>query len=68
MSLDPDDDERDSTVFDGLRLFIENDLTEEERSRFLGTTIRNLAKQAQNIKALRPPRGLNFSLQQQGMH
>lgn len=65
VSLDPDDDERDSTVFDGLRLFIENDLTEEERSRFLGTTIRNLAKQAQNIKALRPPRGLNFSLQQQ---
>ncbi|XP_021705098.1 uncharacterized protein LOC5569294 isoform X1 [Aedes aegypti] len=65
VSLDPDDDGKDQGVFDGLRHFIEQTLTEEERAHFLNHTVKHIAKHARNLKLHRPPRGLSFSLQQQ---
>uniref|UniRef100_A0A1Q3FIR3 poly(ADP-ribose) glycohydrolase n=1 Tax=Culex tarsalis TaxID=7177 RepID=A0A1Q3FIR3_CULTA len=66
VSLDPDDDGKDQGVFDGLRHFVEQQLGAEERAHFLGHTVRCIARHARNLKLYRPPRGLNFSLQQQG--
>lgn len=66
VSLDPDEDKRDTTIFDGLRNYLLNEMTEDECKHFKTITLRNLAKRAQSLKSLRPPRGLSFSLQQQG--
>lgn len=44
-----------------------NEMTDEECQYFKTVTLRNLAKRAQSLKSLRPPRGLSFSLQQQRM-
>lgn len=65
MSLDPDEDKRDTTIFDGLKNYMLNDMSDEECQYFKTVTLRNLAKRAQSLKAVRPPRGLSFSLQQQ---
>lgn len=67
VSLDPDEDKRDATIFDGLKNYMLNEMTDEECQQFKTVTIRNLAKRAQSLKAVRPPRGLSFSLQQQRM-
>lgn len=66
VSLDPDEDKRDATIFDGLKNYLLNEMTENECKHFKTTTLRNLAKRAQSLKSLRPPRGLTFFLQQQG--
>uniref|UniRef100_A0A182NSQ7 poly(ADP-ribose) glycohydrolase n=1 Tax=Anopheles dirus TaxID=7168 RepID=A0A182NSQ7_9DIPT len=65
VSLDPDEDGKDTTVFDGLRHFVERTLDATEREHFLGHTIKALARHARCLKQHRPPRGLSFSLQQQ---
>lgn len=65
VSLDPDDDGKDNAVFDGLRQFVEQSLSAEERDHFLNHTVKQIARHARNLKLYRPPRGLNFSLQQQ---
>lgn len=67
MSLDPDDDKRIDTVFDGLRTYVTEHMTTEERDHFITVTLKNIAKRAQSLKTNRPPRGLEFSLQQQSM-
>lgn len=67
VSLDPDEDKRDPTIFDGLKNYMLNVMTDEECQCFKTVTLRNLAKRAQSLKAVRPPRGLSFSLQQQGL-
>lgn len=67
VSLDPDEDKRDATIFDGLKNYMLNEMTDEECQHFKTITLRNLAKRAQSLKSVRPPRGLNFSLQQQRM-
>lgn len=67
VSLDPDEDKRDTTTFDGLKNFMLNEMSDEECQYFKTVTMRNLAKRAQSLKAVRPPRGLSFSLQQQRM-
>lgn len=67
VSLDPDEDKRDSTIFDGLKHFMLNEMSDEDCQYFKTVTLRNLAKRAQSLKAVRPPRGLSFSLQQQRM-
>jgi poly(ADP-ribose) glycohydrolase len=53
----------DSTVLDGLREFIA-DMDESERDKFLNKTLKTICRFARNLKLHRPPRGLNFSLQQ----
>lgn len=68
VSLDPDEDKRDTTIFDGLKNYMLNEMTDDECQHFKTVTLRNLAKRAQSLKALRPPRGLSFSLQQQRKH
>lgn len=68
MSLDPDEDEYDATLFDGLLDFIQNDMDSDEREHFRTVTLRNMAKHARNLKSLRPSRGISFSLQQQRMN
>lgn len=65
VSLDPDEDKRDTTIFDGLKDYMLNELTDDQCQHLKTVTLRNLAKRAQSLKALRPPRGLSFSLQQQ---
>lgn len=65
MSLDPEEDERDTTIFDDLKEYMLNGLTGDESKHFKTVTLKNLAKRAQTLKFLRPPRGINFSLQQQ---
>lgn len=66
VSLDPDEDKRDTTIFDGLKKYLLNEMTDDECKHFKTITLRNLAKRAQSLKSLRPPNGLSFSLQQQG--
>lgn len=65
VSLDPDEDKRDTTIFDGFKNYLLNELSADESKHFRTVTLRNLAKRAQTLKSLRPPRGINFSLQQQ---
>ncbi|ETN60585.1 hypothetical protein AND_007785 [Anopheles darlingi] len=65
VSLDPDEDGKDTTVFEGLRHFVERTMDGAEREHFLGHTVRSLARHARDLKLHRPPRGLSFSLQQQ---
>ncbi|XP_053659526.1 uncharacterized protein LOC128708573 [Anopheles marshallii] len=65
VSLDPDEDGKDTSVFDGLRHFVEQTMDATERDHFLGHTVKALARHARNLKQYRPPRGLSFSLQQQ---
>lgn len=67
VSLDPDEDKRDTTIFDGLKNYMLNEMTDDECQHFRTVTLRNLAKRAQSLKSLRPPRGVSFSLQQQRM-
>lgn len=66
VSLDPDEDKRDPTLFDGLKSFVTNEMNALEMEHFLSVTIKTLAKRAQSLKVHRPARGLEFSLQQQG--
>lgn len=63
ISLDPDEDHMDSTVFEGLQQFI-NELDAAERDKFLNRTIKTICQYAKSLKLHRPPRGMNFSLQQ----
>lgn len=62
ISLDPEEDETDSTVHDGLRDFIA-ELSDDERDKFL-SVVKIICRFAKNLKNHRPPRGMNFSLQQ----
>lgn len=64
ISLDPEEDHLDGTVFDGLRTFVIEDMNKAERDNFLNHTIKILCRFAKNLKQNRPPRGMNFSLQQ----
>ncbi|CAH0558173.1 unnamed protein product [Brassicogethes aeneus] len=65
VSLDPDDDLVDPDQFTGLLNFLENDVTNEERSNLMNRTLPNVVKHAILIKERKPKRGLHFSLQQQ---
>lgn len=65
VSLDPDEEERDAHLLDNLKSFVENDMSLDERTHFVTSTVQHIAQHAKNLKAYRPPRGLSFSLQQQ---
>lgn len=49
VSLDPDEDKRDPTIFDGLKNYMLNVMTDEECQYFKTTTLRNLAKRVKLI-------------------
>lgn len=65
VSLDPDDDDRTENVYAGLQTFVTTQMTAFEREHFTANTIKSMARRAQSLKMHRPPRGLEFSLQQQ---
>ncbi|XP_056636959.1 uncharacterized protein LOC130901183 isoform X2 [Diorhabda carinulata] len=65
VSLEPDEEKVDPQQFAGFMNFLDNDLTNEERSVFFSKTLPNLAARALKIKECRPKNGLHFSLQQQ---
>ncbi|KAG5680221.1 hypothetical protein PVAND_009745 [Polypedilum vanderplanki] len=64
ISLDPEEDQMDSTILDGLRDFITNDMDDMEREKFYSTTLKCICRFAKSLKNYRPPRGICFSLQQ----
>ncbi|BES95528.1 Poly (ADP-ribose) glycohydrolase (PARG) [Nesidiocoris tenuis] len=66
VGLDPDEpDLPDPNVFNGLEQFLTDVLDEDERSNFFAETLPCMARRALDLKRLRPPNGLHFSLQQQ---
>ncbi|GFG28940.1 hypothetical protein Cfor_00345 [Coptotermes formosanus] len=66
IGLDPDDDDKpDLTVFGGLEIFLDSDMTEEERCHFLEVTAPSMVHKALQLKQLKPAGGFHFSLQQQ---
>lgn len=66
IGLDPDDEDKpDLTVFGGLEMFLDSDMTEEERNHFLEVTTPSMVHKALQLKQLKPAGGLHFSLQQQ---
>ncbi|KAK9504588.1 hypothetical protein O3M35_010890 [Rhynocoris fuscipes] len=66
VSLDPDDvDTTDNEVFTGFKDFLDG-LNEDEKFSFFNQILPNIAQRALDLKRLRPPKGLHFSLQQQG--
>ncbi|XP_049856905.1 uncharacterized protein LOC126336855 isoform X1 [Schistocerca gregaria] len=65
ISLDPDEEGTDDGLFEGLKTFLEEDLSIEEQNHFLGTTAPAMVQRALQLKQLKPPSGLHFSLQQQ---
>ncbi|CAH0600340.1 unnamed protein product [Chrysodeixis includens] len=65
IGIDPEDDIKDPELMKGLEVFMEEEMTEEERRHFLDNTIRIMVNKALHLKRWRPPKGLMFSLQQQ---
>ncbi|KAK7864330.1 hypothetical protein R5R35_009174 [Gryllus longicercus] len=65
ISLDPDEEAPDPALFQALERFLEEDLTPEERRHFLEKTSPAMVQRALQLKSLKPPGGLHFSLQQQ---
>lgn len=54
-------------MFDGLKDLIATDFKVSDHGIPLIQTIKIIARRATSLKQHRPPRGLEFSLQQQGM-
>lgn len=68
VGLDPDErDSPDLTVFTALEVFLA-EVSEVERRHILHTTLPAMARRALSLRALRPPGGLLFSLQQQRVY
>ncbi|XP_045470669.1 uncharacterized protein LOC123677958 isoform X2 [Harmonia axyridis] len=65
ISLDPDDENSEPNLFQGLKEFLENDLSNEERNNFFNRTLPNMVNRALKLKEYKPKGGLHFSLQQQ---
>ncbi|XP_043480627.1 uncharacterized protein LOC122510220 isoform X2 [Leptopilina heterotoma] len=66
ISLDPDEDNHDSDLFDAFERFLEDDLTAAERKQVFLKTIPKIVERAKALRSCKPPLGLHFSLQQQG--
>lgn len=68
VSLDPEEDTVDPEQYMGFLRFVEEEMACEEKSNLLEQTLPNIATWALRIKELRPPDGVYFSLQQQGLY
>ncbi|RZF38316.1 hypothetical protein LSTR_LSTR012103, partial [Laodelphax striatellus] len=65
IGLDPDEpDNSDPTLFEGLKTFITTSMDDKERNTFFTSILPSLTRRALQLKSLRPPNGLHFSLQQ----
>ncbi|GFS57694.1 uncharacterized protein TNIN_61191 [Trichonephila inaurata madagascariensis] len=68
VSLDPDDAQRTDQGHPGfleLRRFVEEELSEEERTRFLSHTLPRMASKASDLKQLKPSVGFLYSLRRE---
>ncbi|XP_022258138.1 uncharacterized protein LOC106473000 isoform X2 [Limulus polyphemus] len=67
ISLDPDDNppKGDILRFEGLRKFIDETMTAEEKSRFFKKTLPTLINSALKLRLLKPTAGFHFLLQQE---
>ncbi|GFU41225.1 uncharacterized protein NPIL_661881 [Nephila pilipes] len=68
VSLDPDDIQRTNQGHPGileLRRFMEEELSEEERTRFLAHTLPRMVSKASNLKRLKPSFGFLYSLRRE---
>ncbi|KAL1132149.1 hypothetical protein AAG570_010106 [Ranatra chinensis] len=66
VGLDPDESEvPDTEVFVGLEKYLEEEMAVEEKEKFFSFTLPSVAHRAIDLKRIRPPNGLLFSLQQQ---
>ena len=63
--MEPDEEAGDQSVFDGLVHFIDTSLDDEERKTLFCSQLPVIIDLALELKTLKPPRGLHFSLQQQ---
>lgn len=68
ISLDPDEDEQDPDLFVGFAKFIDEDLGPGEREQMFIKTIPKIVERAKALRNTKPPQGLYFSLQQQGIN
>ncbi|XP_037076380.1 uncharacterized protein LOC119097453 [Pollicipes pollicipes] len=67
VGLDPSDDPADPSRFDGLQLYI-SQLAPAERTKLFRSTLPCMVNYALKLRILKPPEGLQYSLQQQGGH
>lgn len=67
ISLDPEEETPDLELFSGLKTFLIEDFNDDERTTFFTVTLPSMAHRALDLKNLRPPSGLHFSLQQQSI-
>lgn len=58
---------QDADLFSMLRAFLDNDLDLVEREQVFTKTIPQIVERAKALKSTKPPQGLHFSLQQQGI-
>ncbi|KMQ90466.1 polyadp-ribose glycohydrolase [Lasius niger] len=67
ISLDPEEDMQDADLFSMLGTFLNKDLEPAEREQVFTKTIPRIVERAKDLKGTKPPQGLHFSLQQQGI-
>lgn len=67
ISLDPEEDIQDPDLFSELATFLEKDLDHVEREQVFTKTIPRMVERAKALRSTKPPQGLHFSLQQQGI-
>lgn len=67
ISLDPEEDMQDADLFSMLGTFLNKDLDPVEREQVFTKTIPRMVERAKDLKCTKPPQGLHFSLQQQGI-
>lgn len=67
ISLDPEEDMQDADLFSMLGTFLNKDLEPAEREQVFTKTIPWMVERAKDLKGTKPPQGLHFSLQQQGI-
>lgn len=58
---------QDADLFSMLGTFLDNDLDLAEREQVFTKTIPRIVERAKALKSTKPPQGLHFSLQQQGI-
>lgn len=58
---------QDADLFSMLGTFLDNDLDFAEREQVFTKTIPRIVERAKALKSTKPPQGLHFSLQQQGI-
>ena len=64
-SLEPEEDYVDQSIFNQLVDYVDGCVEESERDAFFRIQLPTIVDCALRLKAVKPPRGFHFSLQQQ---